>query len=91
MTEISRVDRLKSGTGSVGLLFNPLSGRIRKRKEEIRRAAGRIPGACREVTNGQEIRDSVDAFMDASTDLLVIIGGDGTVQGVLGHLFATQP
>jgi diacylglycerol kinase family enzyme len=91
MTETSRVDRLKSGTGSVGLLFNPLSGRIRKRKEEIRRAAGRIPGACREVTNEQEIRDSVDAFMDASTDLLVIIGGDGTVQGVLGHLFATQP
>ncbi|SEN05403.1 Diacylglycerol kinase family enzyme [Nitrosospira multiformis] len=91
MTERSRVDRLKSGTGSVGLLFNPLSGRIRKRKEAIRRAVGEIPGACREVTNAQEISTSVDMFVNDGTDLLVIIGGDGTVQGVLSHLFATQP
>jgi diacylglycerol kinase family enzyme len=82
---------LKSGTGSVGLLFNPLSGRIRKRKEAIRRAAGEIFGTCREVTNAYEISASVDAFVNAGTDLLVIIGGDGTVQGVLCHLFATQP
>jgi diacylglycerol kinase family enzyme len=73
------------------LLFNPLSGRIRKRKDAIRRAAGEISGTCREVTNAHEINASVDAFVDAGTDLLVIIGGDGTVQGVLGHLFATQP
>jgi len=91
MTERSRVDRLKSGTGSIGLLFNPLSGRIRKRKDAVRRAAGEIPGACREVTNADEISASVDAVVDADTDLLVIIGGDGTVQGVLCHLFATQP
>lgn len=91
MTEKSRVDRLKSGTGSVGLLFNPLSGRIRKRKDAIRRTAGEIPGTCRDVTNAREISASVDAFVDAGTDLLVIIGGDGTVQGVLCHLFATRP
>jgi len=91
MIERSRIDRLKSGTGSVGLLLNPLSGRIRKRKEAIRRAAGELPGACREVTNAHEISASVDTFVNAGTDLLVIIGGDGTVQGVLCHLFATQP
>ena len=76
----------------IGLLFNPLSGRIRKRKDAIRRALAGIPGAtCREVTNAFEIKASVDAFVHADIDLLVIVGGDGTVQGVLCHLFATQP
>ena len=92
MIEKSRMDRLKSGAPAVGLLFNPLSGRIRKRKNAIRQALAAIPDAvCREVTNAPEINASVDAFMDAGIDLLVIVGGDGTVQGVLCHLFATQP
>ncbi|MGH8763530.1 MAG: diacylglycerol/lipid kinase family protein [Nitrosospira sp.] len=74
------------------MLFNPLSGRIRKRKDAIRRALAGIPGAtCCEVTNAPEINASVDAFIQANIDLLVIVGGDGTVQGVLCHLFATQP
>jgi diacylglycerol kinase (ATP) len=92
MIERSRVDRLGSGTATIGLIFNPLSGRIRKRKDAIRRALTDIPGAtCREVTNAHEIKASVEVFIDADVDLLVIIGGDGTVQGVLCHLFATQP
>jgi hypothetical protein len=92
MIENSRINRLGSGAGMIGLLFNPLSGRIRKRKDAIRRALAGIPGAtCREVTNAFEIKASVDAFVQADIDLLVIVGGDGTVQGVLCHLFATQP
>ncbi|SEL36112.1 diacylglycerol/lipid kinase family protein [Nitrosovibrio tenuis] len=92
MAEKSRIDRLGSGTASIGLLFNPLSGRIRKRKESVRQALSGIPGAtCREVTNALEINASVDAFIGAGIDLLVVVGGDGTVQGVLCHLFATHP
>ena len=92
MIEKLQVDRLASGTGKIGLIFNPLSGRIRKRKDAIRHALTEIPGAtCREVTNADEINVSVEAFIDAGVDLLVIVGGDGTVQGVLCHLFATQP
>jgi diacylglycerol kinase (ATP) len=92
MIEKSRVDSLGSGTATIGLIFNPLSGRIRKRKDAIRRALTEIPGAtCREVTNAHEINASVEAFIDAGVDLLVIVGGDGTVQGVLCHLFAAQP
>lgn len=92
MVEKSRVDRLASGEVTIGLLFNPLSGRIRKRKDSVRRAIAAIPGAtCREVTNALEINASVDAFISADIDLLVIVGGDGTVQGVLCHLFATHP
>jgi diacylglycerol kinase (ATP) len=92
MIEKLQVDRLASGTAKIGLIFNPLSGRIRKRKDAIRHALTEIPGAtCREVTNADEINVSVEAFIDAGVDLLVIVGGDGTVQGVLCHLFATQP
>jgi len=92
MIENSRIKKLESGAAMIGLLFNPLSGRIRKRKDAIRRALSGIPGAtCREVTNAFEIKASVDAFVHADIDLLVIVGGDGTVQGVLCHLFATQP
>ena len=92
MIEKSRMNRLGSGAATVGLLFNPLSGRIRKRKDSVRKALAAIPGAiCREVTNALEINASVDAFVRANVDLLVIVGGDGTVQGVLCHLFATHP
>lgn len=92
MIENSRINRLRAGEAAIGLLFNPFSGRIRKRKDAIRRALAEIPGAtCREVTNAPEINASVDTFVQADVDLLVIVGGDGTVQGVLCHLFATQP
>ena len=92
MIEKSRMDRLSSGVATIGWLFNPLSGRIRKRKDAIRQALAEFPGStCEEVTNADEINASVDAFIAAGIDLLVIVGGDGTVQGVLCHLFATQP
>lgn len=92
MIEKSRIDKLESGVATIGLLFNPLSGRIRKRKHAIRHALAEFPGAtCKEVTNAHEINASVDAFLSTGVDLLVIVGGDGTVQGVLCHLFATQP
>jgi hypothetical protein len=92
MIEQSRLDRLTAGAATVGFLFNPLSGRIRKRIAAIRRELDRIPNAtCREVTNAPEIHASVEAFLEADIDLLVIVGGDGTVQGVLNHLFALQP
>ena len=78
MIEKSRVDRLGSGTATIGLIFNPLSGRIRKRKDAIRHALTQIPCAtCREVTNEHEINASVEAFIDADVDLLVIVGGMG--------------
>src|SRR4051812_28175053 len=92
MVENPRTNRLGSGAATIGLLFNPLSGRIRKRKDSVRRALDAIPGATyREVTNALEINASVDAFISADVDLLVIVGGDGTVQGVLCHLFAMYP
>ena len=93
MREKSRVDRLGSGTATVGLAFqSPQRTHSQAQGCHETNACHDIPGAtCREVTNALEINESVDAFITAGTDLLVIVGGDGTVQGVLCHLFATQP
>lgn len=92
MVEQSQIDRLGMGAARVGLLLNPLSGRIRKRIDVVRHMLTEIPAAtCREATNALEIGAAVDAFLQADIDLLVIIGGDGTVQAVLTHLFTTRP
>jgi hypothetical protein len=88
----SRIEKLQSGAARVGLIFNPLSGRIRKRRDAMRREAALIPGVtCREVTNASEIKAAVEALLKADVDLLVIVGGDGTVQGILCHLFSAHP
>jgi diacylglycerol kinase (ATP) len=92
MVEQLQIDRLGMETARVGLLLNPLSGRIRKHIDVIRHMLSEIPAAaCREVTSAAEIGAAVDAFLQADIDLLVIIGGDGTVQAVLTHLFTTRP
>jgi diacylglycerol kinase family enzyme len=47
-----------------------------------------IPGVIiREATSVAEFNATVSDFMDSGVDLLVIAGGDGTVQAVLSHLF----
>jgi hypothetical protein len=92
MIEQSRIERLGEGSATVGFLFNPMSGRIRKRRDAIRHELTGIPHAVlREATSASEINASVDAFLQEDTDLLVVVGGDGTVQAVLNHLFTTRP
>ncbi len=92
MTEELRIKKLQMGEAKIGLLFNPLSGRIRKRKEAIKHALVEIPGAIiREATSVPEFNATVSDFLHDGIDLLVIAGGDGTVQAVLNHLFTAHP
>jgi diacylglycerol kinase (ATP) len=92
MRDQARIERLREGTAAVGILLNPLSGRIRKCKEMIRHKLTEIPNAsCREVTTALEIRESIDVFLRTEIDLLVVVGGDGTMQAVLTHLFSICP
>lgn len=92
MVEQARIDRLEAGTAKIGLLVNSLSGRIRKRRDAIDRALLEISAVlCLEATNEIEIGASADAFLQADIDLLVIVGGDGTVQALLTHLFTAHP
>ena len=88
MTEELRVKKIQMGNAKVGLIFNPLSGRIRKHKDTIKGVLEKIPGVIlREAETGPEFKETVDEFLDIGVDLLVIAAGDGTVQAILGHLF----
>ena len=92
MTEELRIKKLQMGGAKIGLLLNPLSGRIRKRKDVIIHALEEIPGAIiRESTSVAEFNATVSDFIATGVDLLVIAGGDGTVQAVLSHLFTAHP
>ena len=92
MVAAGKKERVSAGTATVGLLLNPLSGRIRKRERAVRDLLATIPGAsCREITHAAGIRAGVKTFVEEDVDLLVIIGGDGTVQGVLCELFSLCP
>ena len=90
MAEQSRIDRLKTGTAKIGLLVNPLGGQVRKRNHAINQALTGITGAIiYEATDLPTFQASVNALIQAEVDLLVIVGGDGTIQATLSHLFAT--
>ena len=92
MVEQSQIDRLASGTAKAGFLLNPRSGRIRKNIDVVRNILAEISASiCLEASDKSEISASMDALLKADIDLLVIIGGDGTVQAVLTHLFISQP
>ncbi len=92
MTEELRIKKIQMGGAKIGLLFNPLSGRFRKRKGVIMHVLEEIPGVIiQEATSADEFNATVSDFMATGIDLLVIAGGDGTVQAVINHLFITHP
>ncbi len=70
---------------TVGFLINPLSGRIRNRMDTVR-AAITTASPRREVTDLADIRSATRELIESGSDVLAIIGGDGTVQAVLTEL-----
>lgn len=92
MTNQPRIDAIKTGTTKVGILFNPLSGQARKRRNNIRQTITEIPHAIvQEATNTAEFKLSIDALLQAGIDLLIIVGGDGTIHAILDLLFTMHP
>lgn len=74
----------------VGLLCNPLSGHNRKHLDAVRRAAAMFSGGLyREASTVPEINAALDHFAVENIGLLVVIGGDGTVQASLKHIFGS--
>jgi len=76
----------------IGVLFNPLSGKNRQGLKTISQTISEYPRAFQQ--NVQTPRDISNALLDFARqkiDLLVISGGDGTVQAVLTVLFNRQP
>lgn len=75
----------------VGLLCNPLSGRLRKQKIPAPRQFARD---CRasylEASEPEAIAAALDRLLAERPGLLAIAGGDGTVQAALTHLFTAH-
>ncbi len=71
-----------------GLLCNPLSGRIRRRRAAwINDFAASNGFSCREASTAEAIGTALASLLAEDIEVLAVAGGDGTVQAVLTHLF----
>jgi diacylglycerol kinase family enzyme len=76
----------------VGILTNPLSGINRKGMGALTKTISRYPLAFhKNVRTPQDIHEALFEFAGNNVDLVVISGGDGTVQAVLTVLFILKP
>ena len=73
----------------VGVLCNSDSGRVRSRMPEVRALCRRIAGANYVEVDGATMGGPLVAELLAQQpELLVVVGGDGTLHAVLGQLLA---
>jgi diacylglycerol kinase (ATP) len=76
----------------VGLLSNPRSERNRRGLDDVHAAGARRPDVLHErVGEGREIVEILRGFERREVGLLVVNGGDGTVQRVLTALLEERP
>ncbi len=76
----------------VGILYNPLSGRNRRKPDffqEILARYSHVP--CKEVQTPEDILRALRTFAQGQVDCLVVNGGDGTIQATMGVLFHHRP
>lgn len=73
----------------VGILCNSDSGRVRSRMPEVRALCRRIAGASYAEVDGTTLGGPLVAELLAQQpEILVVVGGDGTLHAVLGQLLA---
>jgi hypothetical protein len=76
----------------IGILLNPCSGTVRRALPRFRMLARDVPGAVvLEATTPEEIAHAVRHFQLKESDLLVVLGGDGTLQAAISILFSHEP
>ncbi|HET8701930.1 MAG TPA: diacylglycerol kinase family protein [Nitrococcus sp.] len=75
----------------IGVLCNPNSGRNRRHLRQVREEAKRLPGAIyREAVYPAETAGSLRDLLASDVELLVINGGDGTLQAALTWLLGPE-
>lgn len=75
-----------------GLIFNPLGGKFRKRNAQICQAlAGLSEVEQIQATDLSEFDQAVQTLLAKNITWLIVVGGDGTLQGVINCLFARLP
>ncbi|MGE3967255.1 MAG: diacylglycerol kinase family protein [Dongiaceae bacterium] len=76
----------------IGVISNVRSRRNRRALPSVRAVLGRHPGVLhRELNEIEELPEILTAFADRDIDLLVVNGGDGTVQAVMTALLNERP
>ncbi len=86
--QILRADRKRR----VGVLVNPRSGRNGTGIDGFMRVLGRHPEAVwRQVVTPEDVALALKEMASSRVDMLVVSGGDGTVQALLTELFRGRP
>ena len=76
----------------IGVLYNPLSGKNRQAPGLLPRIISGYPQVLlKEIRTPREVHDALVDFAGQGINLIVISGGDGTVQATLTVLFTGQP
>ncbi|MFT5132998.1 MAG: diacylglycerol kinase (ATP) [Gammaproteobacteria bacterium] len=84
-------EKVKIAYERIGIITNPLSGRIKNNVSTFKNLALSIPGAIyREACNQPEFERVVLEFAEYQIDLLVILAGDGTIHGLLSIILSKQ-
>ena len=93
MTERISLDDLKPGrTPRIGVLINPYSGGNKNGLAAIRETIAQYPRASQcDVRKPPDVLAALAEFARRGVELVVVNGGDGTVQAVLTALFHYQP
>ena len=75
-----------------GLLWNPLAGRNRRQPELLEQTLATLPiHAYREAVTPPQVSHALAQLAAHDVDLLIISGGDGTVQAAMTCLFTERP
>ncbi|MBD1552070.1 diacylglycerol/lipid kinase family protein [Pseudomonas typographi] len=78
--------------GRIGIVLNPGSGYVRRHLQPLRVCAARIADATViEASSEAQITHAVETLQLGRADLLVVIGGDGTLQAALTALLRLGP
>ncbi|MDK9707561.1 MAG: diacylglycerol kinase family protein [Desulforhopalus sp.] len=76
----------------IGVLYNPLSGKNRQAPGVLPRIISGYPKVLlKEIRTPHAVHDALVDFARQDINLIVISGGDGTVQAVLTVMFTRQP
>jgi len=88
----NRKDHGQPAKPLIGVLSNPLSGGNKRGLRPLRKLlAGRPEIRHQEARNPTEIDTALAAFGRAGVNLLVLNGGDGTIQAALTSIYTRQP
>ncbi len=76
----------------IGLIYNPLGGLAQKYHQQISAILTELPKILQwQISNVDDFDNAVNVLIQAQIEWLIIIGGDGTIQGIFTRIFSKLP